>query len=97
MLVLFLFIPKVLMTSVSGTQASQVSQAEPVTLKNSPIAYGLGSFGLESTYKVFWGFYVFYYVDILGLGVALMAIINIVYAICVTDVNLYLGGCYADI
>jgi GPH family glycoside/pentoside/hexuronide:cation symporter len=36
---------------------------------------------LESTYKVFWGFYVFYYVDMLGLAVALMAIINIVYAI----------------
>ncbi len=66
------------MSSVSETQTSQ---AEPITLHNSPIAYGLGSFGLESTYKVFWGFYVFYYVDMLGLAVALIAIINIIYAI----------------
>ena len=36
--------------------------------KNSPILYGLGSFGLESAYKVFWGFYVFFYVDGLGLA-----------------------------
>ncbi len=49
--------------------------------KNSPIVYGLGSFGLESTYKVFWGFYVFFYVDGLGLAVALAAVINVVYAI----------------
>lgn len=69
------------MTTVSDTQSSQLSQAEPIDLHNSPIAYGLGSFGLESTYKVFWGFYVFYYVDVLGLAVALIAIINIVYAI----------------
>ena len=66
------------MSSVSETQTSQ---AEPITLHNSPTAYGLGSFGLESTYKVFWGFYVFFYVDMLGLAVALIAIINIIYAI----------------
>ena len=69
------------MTSVTDTHTSQLSQTEPAALNNSPIAYGLGSFGLESTYKVFWGFYVFYYVDVLGLAVAMMAIINIVYAI----------------
>ncbi|MCK4900944.1 MAG: MFS transporter [Anaerolineales bacterium] len=66
------------MSSVSETQTSQ---AEPIALHNSPIAFGLGSFGLESTYKVFWGFYVFFYVDMLGLAVALIAIINIIYAI----------------
>ena len=66
------------MTSVSETQ---ISQAEPIALHNSPIAYGIGSFGLVSTSAVFWGFYVFYYVDMLGLAVAMMAIINIVYAI----------------
>ena len=66
------------MTSVSETQ---ISQAEPIALHNSPIAYGIGSFGLLSTSAVFWGFYVFYYVDVLGLAVAMMAIINIVYAI----------------
>ncbi len=66
------------MPSVSETQ---ISQAEPIALHNSPIAYGIGSFGLLSTSAVFWGFYVFYYVDVLGLAVAMMAIINIVYAI----------------
>jgi GPH family glycoside/pentoside/hexuronide:cation symporter len=69
------------MASVSETQTSRFSQTEPATLNNSPIAYGLGSFGLESAYKVFVGFYVFFYVDMLGLAVALMAIINIIFAI----------------
>jgi len=41
----------------------------------------LGSFGLESAYKVFWGFYVFYYVDVLGLAVTLAALINVVYGV----------------
>jgi GPH family glycoside/pentoside/hexuronide:cation symporter len=41
----------------------------------------LGSFGLESAYKVFWGFYLFYYVDVLGLAVTLAALINVVYGI----------------
>ena len=49
--------------------------------KNSPLVYGLGSFGLESAYKVFVGFYMFYYIDVLGLAVAMAAIINFVYAI----------------
>ena len=62
-------------------QREQADQAVPAARLNSPIAYGLGSFGLESTYKVFWGFYVFFYVDGLGLAVALAAIINVIYAI----------------
>jgi GPH family glycoside/pentoside/hexuronide:cation symporter len=69
------------MTSATDTQVSKLSQLEPATLNNSPVAYGLGSFGLESAYKVFVGFYVFFYVDMLGLAVALMAIINIAFAI----------------
>ena len=69
---------------------SQPTAAQPLTVdqpaqastkKNSPILYGLGSFGLESAYKVFWGFYVFYYVDVLGLAVTLAAIINVLYGI----------------
>jgi GPH family glycoside/pentoside/hexuronide:cation symporter len=59
----------------------QDSQTEALAHKGSPIAYGLGSFGLESAYKVFWGFYVFFYVDGLGLAVALAAVINVIYAI----------------
>jgi GPH family glycoside/pentoside/hexuronide:cation symporter len=56
-------------------------QPEATAPKNSPIAYGLGTFGLESAFKAFWGFYLFFYVDVLGLAVALAAIINVVYAL----------------
>jgi len=69
------------MSSSSESQLGEINQTEPTTLNNSPIAYGLGSFGMESAYKVFIGFYIFYYVDVLGLAVALAAIINIVFAI----------------
>ena len=65
-------------TAAQHTASQSVS---PPARKNSPILYGLGSFGLESAYKVFWGFYLFYYVDVLGLAVTLAAIINVVYAI----------------
>ena len=51
------------------------------TTKNSPIVYGVGSFGLASLSKVFAGYYMFYYVDVLGMAVALAAIINVVYSI----------------
>jgi hypothetical protein len=47
-------------------QQSQMSVSQN-TSQNSPIAYGLGSFGLESLYTVFVGFYMFYYIDELGL------------------------------
>jgi len=50
------------MTSDSDTQTGQLDQSEPTVLHNSPIAYGLGSFGLESAFKVFVGFYMFFYV-----------------------------------
>jgi Na+/melibiose symporter-like transporter len=63
------------------TKQSQLSISEPIAIQNSPIAYGLGSFGLESLYKVFAGFYMFYYIDQLGLAVAMAAIINVIYAI----------------
>jgi GPH family glycoside/pentoside/hexuronide:cation symporter len=69
------------MMAVSEATGVQREKATPAARKNSPIAYGLGSFGLESTYKVFWGFYVFFYVDSLGLTVALAAVINVIYAI----------------
>jgi GPH family glycoside/pentoside/hexuronide:cation symporter len=59
----------------------QLSQSEPAVSKNSPIAYGLGTLGLESVGKVFGAFYLFFYVDTLGLAVTLAAIINVVYAI----------------
>ena len=37
--------------------------------------------GLESLYTVFTGFYLFYYIDELGLAVAMAALINVIYAI----------------
>jgi glycoside/pentoside/hexuronide:cation symporter, GPH family len=62
-------------------QPGQLSVSQPIATQNSPIAYGLGSFGLESLYKVFVGFYMFYYIDELGLAITLAAIINVIYAI----------------
>lgn len=69
------------MRAIIEPQQSQLSVSQPIAIQNSPIAYGLGSFGLESLYKVFAGFYLFYYIDELGLAVAMAAIINIIYAI----------------
>ena len=69
------------MSSVKETQLDRLSPSDPTTLHNSPIAYGLGSFGLEAAFKVFAGYYVFFYVDMLGLAIALAAIINIIYAL----------------
>ena len=62
-------------------QPGQLSVPVPIAAQNSPITYGLGSFGLESLYTVFTGFYLFYYIDELGLAVAMAAIINVIYAI----------------
>jgi glycoside/pentoside/hexuronide:cation symporter, GPH family len=62
-------------------QQSQLSESLPIATQNSPVAYGLGSFGMESLYTVFAGFYMFYYIDELGLAVAMAAIINVIYGI----------------
>jgi hypothetical protein len=69
------------MDPTSETRPNQLSISLPLTAPNSPIAYGLGSFGLESLYTVFAGFYMFYYIDELGLAVAMAAIINVIYGI----------------
>jgi len=74
---------------------SQLSKSDPVATQNSPIAYGLGSFGLESLYNVFAGFYMFYYIDNLGLAVAMATIINVIYAIW-DAVNDPLAGFLSD-
>jgi GPH family glycoside/pentoside/hexuronide:cation symporter len=63
------------------TKPSLLSISSPVIGKNSPIAYGFGSFGLASLYKVFAGFYMFYYINKLGLAIALAAIINVIFGI----------------
>ena len=64
----------------SETLSVPRSQPKPTT-KNSPIAYGLGTLGLSAIGHAFGGYYMFYYVDVLGLTVALAAIVNVVYAI----------------
>ena len=69
------------MQRTTESRQSQLSVSQPIALQNSPIAYGVGAFGLESLYKVFAGFYVFYYTEEIGLAVAMIAIINIIYAI----------------
>jgi GPH family glycoside/pentoside/hexuronide:cation symporter len=67
--------------TTTESQQTQLSVSQPIAAQNSSLAYGLGSFGLESLYNVFAGFYMFYYIDELGLAVALAAIINIIYGI----------------
>ena len=69
------------MLPTTELEQSQLRVSQPIAAQNSPIAYGLGSFGLESLYKVFAGFYLFYYIDELGLAIAMAAIINVIYAI----------------
>ena len=69
------------MDAITEPEQSQLSVSLPVVTLNSPIAYGLGSFGLESLNILFAGFYMFYYIDELGLAVAMAAIINVIYGI----------------
>jgi GPH family glycoside/pentoside/hexuronide:cation symporter len=69
------------MLPTTEPQQSQLSESQSITIQNSPFSYGLGSFGLESLYTVFAGFYMLYYIDELGLAVAMVAIINVIYAI----------------
>jgi hypothetical protein len=49
--------------------------------RTPPLGYGLGALGLVAIGEAFGGYYQFYYVDVLGLAVALTAIINTVGAV----------------
>lgn len=69
------------MDATTESRQTQLRVSQPIAARNSPIAYGIGSFGLESLGTVFAGFYMFYYIDELGLAVALAGIINVIYAI----------------
>ena len=51
------------MSSTPETDQATFSKSVLIATQNSPIVYGLGVFGLESAYKAFTGFYIFYYVD----------------------------------
>jgi GPH family glycoside/pentoside/hexuronide:cation symporter len=83
------------MLPTAEPQQNQLRVSQPITTQNSPLAYGLGSFGLASLGTVFVGFYMFYYIDVLGLAVTLAAIINIIYAIW-DAVNDPLAGFLSD-
>jgi hypothetical protein len=48
------------MSSATKPHHSQVGQTEPLAAKNSALAHGLGALGLESAFKVLWGFYTFF-------------------------------------
>lgn len=65
------------MMVASEAMEVQRGQAAPAARKNCPLPFGLGSPGLESTYKVFRGSYL----DSLGLAVALAAVVNVIRAI----------------
>lgn len=69
------------MDTTREPQRSQLKLSQSIATQNSPVAYRLGSFGLESLFQVFAAFYVFYYTDKLGLAVTLAAIINLVYGV----------------
>jgi len=69
------------MSSPSETHDARLGQPEPVVSRSSPVAYGLGTLGLSSMTTVFNGYFLFYYVDVLGLAVTLASIVNVVYAI----------------
>jgi len=67
------------MHTTTESQHNALKLSQSTATQNSAIAYGLGSFGLEALFKVFAGFYVFYYTDKLGLAVTMVALINIIY------------------
>lgn len=48
---------------------------------NSPVAYGVGWFGVAASTQALAGYYLYFYVDVLGLAVTLAATVNVVYAI----------------
>ena len=71
------------MDTLQETEARNhaLDQSESTTPRNSPLIYGLGTLGLSAIAHAFGGYYTFYYVDVLGLAVALAAVVNVVYAI----------------
>jgi GPH family glycoside/pentoside/hexuronide:cation symporter len=68
-------------TQLAAPSPDELGQPESAARENSPVVYGLGLFGLTSTTQALAGFYLFFYVDVLGLAVALAAVINVIYAI----------------
>jgi GPH family glycoside/pentoside/hexuronide:cation symporter len=69
------------MASINETLERDLEQSPSTIPKNSPTVYGMGAMGIALLAQAFSGYYMFYYVDVLGLAVTLAAVVNIVYAI----------------
>jgi len=67
------------MHTTTESQHNALKLSQSTATQNSPIAYGLGSFGLESLFNVFAAYHIFYYTDQLGLAVTMVALINVIY------------------
>ena len=63
------------MTVAPGTETCDrpLSPPVPALRRNSPLPYGLGTLGLSAVAHAFGGYYMFYYMDVLSLTVALGA------------------------
>jgi GPH family glycoside/pentoside/hexuronide:cation symporter len=66
---------------LAAPSPGQLDQPRAAALDNSPVVYGLGFFGLSSITQALAGYFLFFYVDVLGLAVTLAAFVNVVYAI----------------
>jgi len=66
---------------IAAPAPGQLDQPGSAARYNSPVVYGVGFFGLSSIAQALAGYFLFFYVDVLGLAVTLAAVVNIVYAI----------------
>jgi len=80
---------------IAAPSPGQLDQPGSVARDNSPAVYGLGFFGLTSTWQALAGYFLFFYVDVLGLAVALAALVKAIYAIW-DAVNDPLAGYLSD-
>jgi len=69
------------MPSTNSNNRSDLGTMDKTQPKNSALVYGLGFMGLATIGQAFTGYYIFFYVDVLGLSVALAGLVNVIYAI----------------
>lgn len=69
------------MSSTVSNLHAELGVKEVSRVKSSPLFYGLGFLGLTTIGQAFTGYYIFYYVDVFGLTVALAGLVNVIYAI----------------
>lgn len=80
---------------ITALGPGQLDQPGSAATANSPVVYGIGAFGLSSITQAVAGYFLFFYVDVLGLTVALAALVNAIYAIW-DAVNDPLAGYLSD-